>query len=79
VVKVRLRCELFWVDVRLSLINGRWIASADTPDGPSIGLDWMPRHALRRALEPFDGVIDELLATAPPELRPHRDAGVGRT
>jgi hypothetical protein len=25
-----------WVEVRLTHIDGRWIASADTPDGPSL-------------------------------------------
>lgn len=74
--RLRLRCELFWVDVRLALINGRWIASADTPDGPSIGLDRMPRQALRQALAPFEGIVDELLASAPPELRPREDPEV---
>lgn len=72
---LRLRCEHVWVDARLAMINGRWIASADTPEGLSLGLAWTPRFALRRALEPFDGVIDELLATAPDELL--RRGGVG--
>ena len=31
---LRLTCSVFWVDVRLREINGRWIASADTPDVP---------------------------------------------
>ena len=43
---MRLTCEAFCVDVRLGHIDGRWIASADTPDGPSLGLGWMPREAL---------------------------------
>lgn len=33
----RLQCQAFWVDVRLREINGRWIASADTVDGPTLG------------------------------------------
>src|SRR5919106_4976704 len=37
-IRLRLRCSAFWVDVRLREINGRWIASADTLDGPSLGL-----------------------------------------
>jgi hypothetical protein len=37
-VTLRLTCSGFWVDVRLREINGRWIASAETPDGPSLGL-----------------------------------------
>ncbi len=68
---LRLTCELFWVDARLNVINGRWIASADAPHGPTLGLAWTPRLALRRALEPFEGVIDELLATAPDEVLRH--------
>jgi hypothetical protein len=35
---LRLRCSSFGVDVRLRELNGRWIASADTHDGPSLGL-----------------------------------------
>jgi hypothetical protein len=31
---LRLHCSLFYVDVRLREFNGRWLASADTPDGP---------------------------------------------
>ena len=72
---LRLHCELVWVDARLAAINGRWVASVDTPVGPSLGLAWTPRLALRRALEPFDGVIDELLATAPDELLRHGALG----
>jgi hypothetical protein len=56
-------------------MNGRWIASADTPNGPSLGLAFTPRRALVLALEPFDGVIPELLATAPPELLDHGAMG----
>lgn len=64
----RLSCDRFWVDIRVAGINDRWIASADTPHGPSLGLGFTPLRALRLALEPFDGVVDELLQTAPPEL-----------
>ena len=51
-------------------INGHWLASADTPDGPSLGLGSEAIEAIADALEPFDGVADELLASVPP--------GVGR-
>jgi hypothetical protein len=73
----RLSCDRhdFWVDVRVAGLNGGWIASADTPDGPSLGLAFTPRRALMLALEPFDGVIHELLATAPPELLDHGATG----
>ena len=35
-------CSGFWADVRLTQLHGRWVASADTPDGPSMGLGWFP-------------------------------------
>jgi hypothetical protein len=65
---LRLSSAYIWVDVRLLGMNGRWLASADTPDGPSLGLGWTPRQALLGSLAPFDGVIEELLATAPEGL-----------
>jgi hypothetical protein len=34
---VHLTCSEFYVDARLTAVDGRWLASADTPDGPSIG------------------------------------------
>jgi hypothetical protein len=33
--RVQLSCSTFWVDVRVAIIDGRWVASADTPDGLS--------------------------------------------
>ena len=60
---LRLSCSTFWVDVRLREINGRWIASADTPDGPSLGLGIGAVQAIEAALEPFAGIVDELLAS----------------
>lgn len=63
--KRRLWCSEFWVDVRLRSFAGRWLASADTPDGASLGRGQTPTRALREALAPFDGAIDELLASAP--------------
>ena len=62
---LRLRCADFWVDVRVREIDGRWIASADTPDGPSLGLAFEARDAIVLALEPLDGFVDELLASLP--------------
>jgi hypothetical protein len=56
------------VDVRLYEVDGRWLASADTPDGPSLRTGWTPLAALVEALEPFEGIIDQLLQTAPPGL-----------
>lgn len=61
---MRLTCSEFYVDARLSQLNGRWLASADTPEGPSLGWGMTAREALRAALKPFDGVIEELLASA---------------
>jgi hypothetical protein len=64
-IRLRLQCSTFWVDVRLREINGRWIASADTPGGPSLGLGKGAIEAVERALEPFGGIVDELLASLP--------------
>jgi hypothetical protein len=61
--QLRLHCSLFHVDVRLREFNGRWLASADTPDGPTLGVGLSPVGALWEALEPFDGVIEELVAS----------------
>lgn len=61
----RLRCSAFWVDVRVLEENGRWIASADTSDGTSLGCGFSDFKALWRALEPFAGAVDELLASFP--------------
>ena len=53
-IVLRLSCSAFWVDVRLREINGRWIASADTPDGPSLGLGELALEAIEQALGPFE-------------------------
>ena len=66
---MRLVCSEHWADVRLTQLRGRWLASADTPDGPSLGLGWFPVDALEAALEPFEGIVDELLTTVPEDLR----------
>lgn len=66
--RYRLLCSAFWVDVRL-LVNGRWIASADTPDGPSLGCGTDTFEALWQALGPFEGVVGELLASLPSRRR----------
>jgi hypothetical protein len=64
-ILLRLNCTTFWVDVRLREINGRWIASADTPDGPSLGLGKGAVEAVEHALEPFGAIVEELLASLP--------------
>lgn len=61
----RLGCSGFWVNVRLLEVNGRWIASADTVDGPSLGCGTSAFAALWEALQPFYGVVGELLASLP--------------
>jgi hypothetical protein len=58
---LRLSCSTFYVDVRLIEIDGRWIASADTPGGPSLGLGLSAPEAIEAALEPFGALADELL------------------
>jgi hypothetical protein len=65
VIVLRLTCSLFWVDVRLREINGRWIASADTPNGPSLGLGEEALEAISGALEPFSSIADELMSSLP--------------
>ena len=68
VIQFDLHHRQLFVHVRLYQVDGRWLASADTPDGPSLRTGWSPLAALVEALEPFDGIIDELLQTAPPGL-----------
>jgi hypothetical protein len=63
--RYRLRSSAFWVDVRLLEVNGRWIGSADATDGPTVGCGATAFEAMWQALAPFDGVIDELLASTP--------------
>jgi hypothetical protein len=65
VMHYRLHSSAFSVDVRLLEVNGRWISSADTPGGPSLGYGCGPFEALWGALEPFSAVVDELLASMP--------------
>lgn len=62
-IVLRLSCSTVWVDVRLREIGGRWIASADTPDGPSLGLGHGAIEAIEAALQPFEGIVDELMAS----------------
>jgi hypothetical protein len=72
---LRLHCSQFSVDVRIRDFNGRWLASADTPAGPSLGWGMSLLGALWMALEPFDEVIGELLASASDELTaPYQDS-----
>lgn len=68
-VTLRLTCEAFFVDVRVRELNGRYIASADTRDGPTLGIGLDAIDAIGNALAPFDGLIDELLASLPDTSR----------
>jgi hypothetical protein len=63
-----LHSEFFWVDVRVSRHNGRWIASVDTPDGPTLAWGRTALSALVEALEPFEGIKMDLVHSAPPDL-----------
>jgi hypothetical protein len=56
----RLRVADISVDVRWTCIDERWIASADLPDGPSLGLGWTPQDALTAALDPLGAPVPEV-------------------
>jgi hypothetical protein len=64
-IRIRLSCETFYVDVRVRELNGRFIASADTPGGPSLGTGAGAVEAIEAALEPYEGAIEDLLASLP--------------
>jgi hypothetical protein len=66
---VRLHHGNLWVEVRLYQLDGRWLASADGPEGPTLRTGWTARGAVIEALEPFDGIVDELLSSGPGDLR----------
>lgn len=66
--RTRLHVAGISVDVRWACIDERWIASADTPDGPSLGLGWTPHDALTAALDPLDGLVPEALDTKSDDL-----------
>ncbi len=68
IVCVRLRCELFYIDVRVREIGGRFLASADTPDRPSLGIGPGAFEAIMGALAPFEGLVDELLDSLPSSM-----------
>jgi hypothetical protein len=64
-MNLRVESSTFYVDVRVREINGRFIASADTPDGPTISVGVGATEAIEAALEPFGGAIEELLDSQP--------------
>jgi hypothetical protein len=53
---VRLTCAAFYADARLKAVEGRWLASADTPVGPSMGMTAMiVRLTLLTVTSPLSG------------------------
>lgn len=65
---MRLCCSAFCVDVRLRRLNRRWLASARSQRGLTLGWGRTPFAALWMALEPFGDMIGELLATVPQDV-----------
>lgn len=49
------------VDVRLTRVQGRWLASAQTLEGPTLGRDHSPFLAVSQALEPLGGQLLDVL------------------
>jgi hypothetical protein len=64
----RLYCQFFFVDARVTRHNGRWSASVDTPEGPTLAWGRTALSALIEALEPFEGMSMELVHSAPSDL-----------
>lgn len=52
--------------LRLVRVAGRWLASIDTEDGPSLGADHSPYLAIARALEPLGIGLAEAMAMVGP-------------
>jgi hypothetical protein len=62
---LRLDLATMRVDVRLQHINRRWLASTDTPQGPTLGCGKDALAALYVALDPFQPAIDPWLDRLP--------------
>jgi hypothetical protein len=73
--ELRLRSSWLLVKVRLLQLDGGWLASAETPDGPNVGIGRLPEEALTEALEPFGAIVDELMETVPDEFSRIRAGG----
>jgi hypothetical protein len=69
-ILVRLTGPGISVDVRVLEVRGRWTASADTVEGPSLGLGFSADTAIERALQPFEGNAIELLGSLDPQDLP---------
>lgn len=59
---VHLTCSQFCVDLRLRQVAGVWLASADGPNGPTLGWGTEPMFAAIGAVQPFGEMAGELLA-----------------
>jgi hypothetical protein len=71
-----LSADRLHVTVRWVQLNERWLASADTQHGPSIGCGQTPLAALWRALAPYEEDAEALLASLPKDtLRGKSSAG----
>jgi hypothetical protein len=56
--------------LRLVRFATGWVASVDTPSGPTIGVDHSPYLAARRALEPVGiGLVEAMTVVGPIERR----------
>jgi hypothetical protein len=66
--RTRLHTRASRIDVRWTSFGNRWIASASTPDGPTLGptlgVGWTPMEALTAALQRFEGAGGEAVEGA---------------
>jgi hypothetical protein len=58
-----LRYDGLTVEARILRANGKYVASVDTCDGPTLGCGGSALAALWSALEPYDHIIGELLSS----------------
>jgi hypothetical protein len=57
--------------LRLARFATGWVASVDTPNGPTLGVDRSPYLAARRALEPLGvGMVEAMTMVGPLTDRP---------
>jgi hypothetical protein len=65
--------------LRLVRFAAGWVASADAPDGPTLGVNRSPFLAARRALEPLGiGLVEAMeVVGAIADERPTRPGGEG--
>ena len=62
-ILVRLTGTTISLDVRVLEVRGRWIASADTTNGPTLGIGFEAGEAIEGALLPFGVQVSELLGS----------------